>query len=119
MPDLAPLVLRYVRERRLRGELTKETAAQYESRLLHFADALAVPSEKVVRRHVLRWMEAPNLSAHYRRARLSAVRGFCQWCVLNGYMSADPTLGIPLPKLPALLPLSHGGGVGRVPGVLS
>lgn len=104
MPDLAPLALRYIRERRLRGELTKDTAAQYESRLLRFADALAIPSEKVTRRHVLHWMEAPNLSAHYRRARLSVLRGFCQWCVIDGHMTVDPTVGVPLPKLPPLLP---------------
>lgn len=104
MPDLGSLSLRYVRERRLRGELTRETGQQYESRLLAFADFAKVPAEQVTRKLVLRWMEAPSLSAHYRRARLSVLRGFCQWCVLNGHMASDPTLGVRLPKLPPLLP---------------
>lgn len=104
MPDLSTLVFQYVRERRARGELTKATAEQYTSRLLRFADYVQLPPEKITRRVVLRWMEQPGLSTHYRRARLSVLRGFAQWCVMNRHMRVDPTLGVKLPKLPPLLP---------------
>ena len=49
-------------------------------------------------------MERPNLSGHYRRARLSTLRGFLHWCVLEEHMLRDPSIGIPLPRLPSLLP---------------
>lgn len=98
------LVFRYVRERVARGELVADTARQYESRLLDFARFAAVEPRTVTRRHVERWMEREGLSVHYRRARLSALRQFTGWCVLNGHMDRDPCLGIPLPRLPDLLP---------------
>lgn len=103
-PRLGSLVVRYVRRRRARGELTAATAEQYTSRLLSFARSIDVEPAKVTRRHVERWLARPGLSPHYRRALLSAVRGFCQWCVLEGHMHRDPTLGIPMTKLPPLLP---------------
>lgn len=102
------LVFRYVRERLARGELVADTAKQYESRLLDFARS--IPQGKTpTRRHVERWLEREGLSIHYRRARLSAVRSFTRWCVLNGHLASDPCLGVPLPRLPELLPryLSH------------
>ena len=97
------LVFRYMRERVARGELVKETARQYESRLLEFARSTP-DARDVKRRHVEKWMEREGLSVHYRRARLSALRSFTAWCVLNGHMDKDPTLGIKLPRLPELLP---------------
>lgn len=102
--ELSPLVFRYVRERRARGEITRETAQQYESRLLDFADSVKVPARDVRTFHVEQWQAREGLSTHYRRARLTVLRGFCQWCVMRGFIEKDPTLGLKLPKLPALLP---------------
>ena len=98
------LVFAYMRERVARGELVKDTARQYESRLLDFARSVPADARSVTRRHVEKWMERDGLSIHYRRARLSAVRGFTAWCVLNRHMDRDPCAGIKLPKLPDLLP---------------
>lgn len=100
------LVLKYVSKRTARGEFTKDTAEKIRSRLLDFAKSTDIPPARITRRQVERWLERPGLSDHYRRARLSALRGFCQWCVLNGHMRKDPTLGIPLPPLPPRLPRS-------------
>lgn len=97
------LVFRYVRERVARGELVSGTARQYESRLLDFAKGIP-PGVAPTRRHVERWLEREGLSTHYRRARLSALRSFTKWCVLNGHLERDPCLGVPLPRLPELLP---------------
>lgn len=102
-PTLEQLALRYVRDRRARGELGRGTARQYESRLLDFA-TINIAATDVTRRHVDRWLERPGLRPHYRRSRLSTLRGFCKWCVLNGHMTKDPTLGVPLAPLPDLLP---------------
>lgn len=101
---LKSLALRYVRERVARGEITKETAEQYTSRLLTFAAFAPTDPAKVTRRHVQRWLERPGLSQHYRRARLTVLRGFFRWCVLYGHLRRDPTLGEKLPPLPPLLP---------------
>jgi integrase/recombinase XerD len=103
--ELTNLALRYVRERIARGELTKETGEQYLSRLLSFTTTTKAKSPRdVMRRHVLKWMERGGLSTHYRRSRLSVLRGFTEWCVLERKMDRDPCAGIKLPKLPPLLP---------------
>lgn len=104
MPTLSLLTSRYVTERRNKGEITRGTAQQLRSRLGHFAAHTPEDPLKINRKHVDRWLATPGLSAHYRRARLSALRGFCEWCVLNGHMRKDPTLGVRFAKLPPLLP---------------
>lgn len=101
---LETLVFAYMRARVSRGELVRETSRQYESRLLDFARSVDAEAGDVKRKHVERWMERDGLSVHYRRARLSALRGFTEWCVLNGHMDRDPCTGIKLPRLPELLP---------------
>lgn len=104
MVTVRSLVDRYVKERHDKGEVTRATARQLRSRLEAFAETVPADPSRVYRRHVDRWLATPGLSAHYRRARLSAVRGFCKWCVLNGHMRKDPTLGVQFAKLPPLLP---------------
>lgn len=74
------------------------------ARLRAFAAHTPVSPDRLNRRHVDRWLATPGLSAHYRRSRLSTLRGFCQWAVLNGHLRRDPTLGVRFAKLPPLLP---------------
>lgn len=97
------LVFRYLRERRARGELVKDTADQYESRLLDFVRSLP-KGRTPTRRDVERWLERDGISTNYRRSRLSALRQFTRWCVLNGHLDSDPCLGVPLPRLEDPLP---------------
>ncbi len=104
MASLLKLSYRYVAQRRARGEINDRSAEQLESRLRSFALLCDTRPERVRRRHVERWLEVPGLSPAYRRARFSALRGFCRWCVLNGHMPADPTLGIKVPPVPQGLP---------------
>jgi len=104
MASLLKLSYRYVAQRKARGEVNERTAEQLEGRLRSFALLVDTRPERVRRRHVERWMEVPGLSPAYRRARLSALRGFCQWCVQNGHMPKDPTLGVKLPTVPQGLP---------------
>lgn len=104
MTELRRLAYRYVQQRQGLGELNRRSAQVILSKLWDFAASTDTQPGRVNRRHVERWMERPGLSPAYRRARLSALRGFCQWCVLNGHMTKDPTLGLKAPPLPAYLP---------------
>lgn len=106
MTELQRLTLVYVKERLNRGELNKRSAEVVRCKLRDFALEADTQPGRVNRRHVERWMARPGLSPAYRRSRLSALRGFCQWCVLNGHMAKDPTLGLKAPPLPPYLPRS-------------
>lgn len=101
---LTRLAVRYVKERQASGDLTATSARVIRSRLLSFTTTTTVEPERVTRRHIERWMATPGLSPAYRRARLSAIRSFCGWCVLGGHMHRDPTLGIKAPRMPKYLP---------------
>ncbi len=113
---LTRLALAYVAERTAKGEINRRSATQIRYKLLEFAEQTNVKTPADVRRrHVERWLERPGLSPAYRRSRLSALRGFCRWCVLNGKMASDPTLGVTTPKVPdpapRALPLDHARAV--------
>lgn len=102
--SVASLAIRYVSTRAAAGQLNGRSAGQVRHRLADFA-AQAPASPKALRRHhVERWMARPDLRPQYRRARLSALRGFCKWLVAEGYMVKDPTLTVPMPKVPPQLP---------------
>lgn len=98
------LALTYVAGRERAGQVNQRTAYQLRSRLLDFAASAPANPKRVYKWHVERWMERPDLRPQYRRARLSALRGFCRWCVSEGHMVKDPTLMVPMPKVPAQLP---------------
>jgi site-specific recombinase XerC len=102
--SLNQLALRYVTWRHGAGQLNQRSAAQIRSRLLDFAAHSPTNPRRVNRSHVEAWMDRPGLAASYRRSRLSALRGFCRWCVAHNYMRRDPTAGVPAPKVPAGLP---------------
>jgi integrase len=109
MPSMHRLVLVYVHRRAAAGQINKRTATVLRSRLTDFADHAPANPKRVYRRHVEQWMERPELRPQYRRARLSALRGFTKWCVAEGYMVKDPTLTVPMPKVGPQLPkrLTH------------
>lgn len=107
--SVTSLALVYVHRRLASGQVNKRTAAQLRSRLLDFATVAPSNPARVYRKHVERWMERPGLRPQYRRARLSALRGFTRWCVAEGHMAKDPCLMVPMPKVPPQLPkrLTH------------
>lgn len=113
MTTLSGLTHRYVTEREHKGEVTGSTARQMRSRLYAFAAHTPVAPDKLNRRHIERWLAVPGLSPHYRRSRLSTLRGFCQWAVINKHMRRDPTVGIRFAKLPPLLPRALNGDQAR------
>lgn len=111
--NLLALALRYVTHREAIGCLNRRSAQQMRHRLIDFASHVPADPLRVRRRHVELWMERPGLSPQYRRTRLSAVRGFCRWCVANGHMKLDPTLTVEAPKIPPALPKRMTGNEAR------
>lgn len=98
------LVLIYVAQRHAAGRINDRSAEQLRSRLSDFASHVPRNPRRVYRHHVETWMARPDLRPQYLRSRLSAVRGFCQWAVAEGRMTKDPTLLVPMPKVPPQLP---------------
>lgn len=104
IPVLVGLVTRYVAQRKNRGDFNARTAVSVSGRLMDFAASVSCDPERITFRHVEKWMERPGLSPAYRYARLSALRGFCTWCVQNGHMRKNPCLGVSGPKVPEYAP---------------
>lgn len=98
------LVMRYGNEKLASGHWNANSKYQNEMKLWEFAKMVCEDPRQVNRAHVAKYLERPGISAGYRRGRLGALRGFCQWCVLNGYMKVDPTIGAKTPPVRANLP---------------
>ncbi len=101
---MAVLVLQYVSARYAAGAVNERSAAQLRYRLADFCAGAPANPRRVYKGHVVKWMERPDLRPQYRRSRLSALRGFCKWAVAEGHMTKDPTLTVPMPKVPPQLP---------------
>ena len=98
------LVLKYCAEMEDSGYWTASSRSANSSKLWSFAKVVCDDPAKVNRAHVAKWLATPNLSAAYRRSRVSTLRGFTKWCVLNGYMKVDPAIAAKAPPVPAALP---------------
>lgn len=98
------LVEVYVRDRVLRGEFAPTTAESTIYILRNFARAMPEDPRKITRQDIEDWMGKPKLAPGYRRVRLSRLRTFVQWMVLNDYIPRDPSLGIKSPRTPRQAP---------------
>jgi len=90
----------YVNARWARGEITKETKRSFNETLRLFAANLGRDRrlKDVQRRDVEQWLGSMTCSSATKRLRLSSLKGFFQWCVIEGLVRSDPTLGIRGPK---------------------
>jgi hypothetical protein len=81
------LAHRWVASRVKSGDLTKGSAAVVRCNLRSFVNWLPPAVERpeqLTRRHVERWLESMDgLSPSTRAGRLSAVRGGCEWLVIE------------------------------------
>lgn len=97
MDKLAVLSHRYVSDRRKRGEICKATAQNITSHLASFLPAHGDrPLDQLGRATMERWlerMEADGVAQSTRSVRLSSVRAFAEWCVLNRHVQRDWTVG--------------------------
>jgi integrase/recombinase XerD len=97
------LVDRYVTGRLQAHTLMASSAKEIRGTLRRFA-AYVPEVAKITRRKVQRWLEQLDVSPGTKRSYFTAVRGFCQWLVLEGHLERDPTLGIRPPKKPQYFP---------------
>lgn len=105
-PTLAVLAETYVRHRLGQRTLSALTARNQRSVLRIFAEVVAVERvEQLSSGHVETWLEAVGaLRPSTRRGHYSTVRTFCRWLVREGYVATDPTVGVPAPRQPRLVP---------------
>lgn len=113
------MVDRYITERVRTHTLMESSAKEIRGTLRRFA--ASVPEvHQITRRRVQRWLDQLDVAAGTARSYFHAVRGFCQWLVLERHLDRDPTLGMRPPKKPdyhprALEPSREGGhGRGRI-----
>jgi len=86
----------YLHGRIRRGELLVESAKMPRIALRELATSFgARPLNQLGQPAILRWLETNTYkSPATRRNELGAVRGFCQWLVVEGKLRRDPTVGI-------------------------
>lgn len=98
MVSAGTLARRYVNQRLAAHEITEDSAKALKQRVLSFVEYTdGRPVDRWKRKHVEAWMRLPGVQPVTKRARLSALRGFCEWCVIHGHAPKDPTLGIKSP----------------------
>lgn len=105
---LGPHVYKYVRDRRARGEIEPITARNVRNHLISFAVSYGQrPLQQLSHKAVERWleeMETAGLAASTRANRLSSLRNFARWCVLNDVVVKDWTLLAPRVRRPRVVP---------------
>lgn len=105
MEDMGRLALRYVTERKHRGEYTKTSAKTAADVLALFVKTIGdKPPSKVTKRSVEKWRDSLRVAPGTIRNRISIVRTFFEWCIDHGYCRANPLAGLRAPKEPRRLP---------------
>lgn len=97
---LGRATVHYIDSRWSRGEISKETKRSFTETLRLFAEVLGRdrPLRGITRRDIEKWLGSMSCASATVRLRLSTVKGFFQWCVIEGFARVDPTLGIRGPK---------------------
>lgn len=96
----------YLAQRRNQGTLTPDTIRNQRCALYGFAETFGRrPIKRLSRADVDRYLETiGDLAPATRRSRLSTVRTFCRWLVLQRIIRHDPTTGIPAIRQPRRVP---------------
>lgn len=104
-PDLGHLALRYVAERKARGEISPDTATGFRKTLCHLIESFGDgPPRRLTRHRIERWLERKSARPSSKRTGLTIVRTWCKWLVLEGYLTKDPTARIASIRQPKYLP---------------
>jgi site-specific recombinase XerD len=98
--------MRYVAERRARGELARTTQRNITNCLRRFTRTLGdKPCGTITQRDITRWLnDRQHLSQGSRRTEIGIVDGFLAWLVATGRLSRNPLDGLPRPKVPRSVP---------------
>jgi integrase/recombinase XerC len=104
--SLVPYIDRYLNQRRNQGTLTPDSVRNQRCVLYGLAESFGRrPVERLSRRDIDRYLETiGHLAPATRRQRLSTVRTFCAWLVLQGTIRRDPTTGVPSIRQPRHVP---------------
>ncbi len=102
--QLRPLINLYLRDRKSRGELNKESAATATVVLNGFADTFGNRAiNRLTEAFVKRW-QATRRYQHWkpatRRANWTRVRLFARWLVRKRYLKIDPFQDLKAPAIP-------------------
>jgi integrase len=103
---LEPYITRYLESRVRMGEIKRKTAWEMRFTLMPFAEVFGRrPIAQLGRAHVERWLESiGHLAPSTRRSKLSIVKVFCRWLVVQEYLKRDPSVAIRSPRQPRALP---------------
>jgi site-specific recombinase XerD len=105
MATLVQLAIGYVAERRQTGELATESARSVRATLNGFCRIVGpVPPRHLGPEHVEQWLRASRFAPEAARSSVSRVRMWCRWMIRRGYIKADPTADLRLPRRPRRLP---------------
>lgn len=106
MATVGELAQRYVAGRVARKEVSLATGRSFRQTLWLFARHVGPRRDaaSIGRRQVESWMEAQDVSPATLRLRLSTLRGFFAWAVVEGHCPRDPTLGVKRPRRPRRVP---------------
>lgn len=106
--SLAQLVRLYIDRRRQAGELASSTVVSVRWTLLDFAASVGPkPVGKLAGVDVEEYLARYPLARSTARARFSQIRTFCRWLVRHGYLRADPTEQLPVPRQPRAVPRAY------------
>ncbi len=96
----------YVSGRAERGEIGIETVRSYRQTLQLLAAHVGFGKDlSAVTRHDLEdWLGRMNAAAATKRQRLSAVRSFFRWALMEEMIATDPTVRIRSPRQPRRVP---------------
>ncbi|HVW34257.1 MAG TPA: tyrosine-type recombinase/integrase [Acidimicrobiia bacterium] len=96
---------RYVRARYRQGRFTERTVFTVRYTLDGFSRAVgAVEPDDVEAADIEGWLEGMHAAAATARARLSQLRAFWRWMILQGHATKDPTLAVAGPPSPRSVP---------------
>lgn len=103
---LEALIWRYLENRVRMGELKRDTAYAMRFHLMTFAEVFGHRQLQMLgRSDVERWLGTiGHLAPSTRRCRLSVVKGFCRWLVIEGKVKRDPSIAVKAPRQPRALP---------------
>jgi len=98
------LVDDYMRARRVAREHTAATSRAVFYTLAEFSKAVPKDPNRIRPKHIIAWLDQPNVSDGTIATKYGQVRAFMKWASSTGKIRTDPTFGIKGPKRPRRIP---------------
>ena len=96
----------YIESRWNRGEITPATRSSFRETLRSLSSDLGGMTSvaRITRADIEKWLGSMHGADATKRLRLSTVKGFFQWAMIEDKITRDPTLGIRGPKKTRTVP---------------